>query len=333
MRDRAPRAQKQSDREHVSRSVLFIRVVYTGKRSCEVTIAFMSYRRYYRRPYYRRHSRYNRGNESPGLKLILIVFGACIFFLYSAFNGLATALSALWGWAVFIGVIALVIIFIKKLFAPENKLPESDTTKTDHLSDARINSEKHGCKCYMEGLDVGEQEVASLLSRELSYKDYFIFNNLILPSENNGSTQIDHIVISRFGIFVIESKDYNGWIFGSKDDPMWVQSLPGGKNKFSFQNPTHQNYAHIMALKVLMPFATDKFYSVVVFSDKSEFKTPSIENVVHLDQLIGCIKQHSEERLSETDVQLAIGKLSYACQTVDITASQHIANLQMCRPN
>ncbi len=83
-----------------------------------------------------------------------------------------------------------------------------------------------------------------------------------------------------------------------------------------------------MALKALMPFAADKFYSVVVFSDKSEFKTPPIENVLHLNQLIGCIKRYTEEKLSQTDIQLIIGKLSYACQTIDITASEHVANLQ-----
>lgn len=251
------------------------------------------------------------------------------FFIYGAFNGLPAALFALLKWAVFIGIIALIVIGIKRLFSRDSKIVESNVAQVNQQNDAQINSEKHGCKCYMEGLNTGEREIAGLLSRELSYKDYFIFNNLILPSENNGSTQIDHIVISKFGIFVIESKDYNGWIFGRKDDPMWVQSLPGGNNKFSFQNPIHQNYAHIMALKTLMPFVADKFYSVVVFSKRSEFKTPPIENVVSIDQLISCIKQYPQDLLSEADVQLAIGKLSYACQTVDITASQHITNLQI----
>jgi len=180
----------------------------------------------------------------------------------------------------------------------------------------------------MEGLSTGEQEVAEALSRELSYKDYFIFNNLIIPSENNGSTQIDHIVVSRFGVFVIESKDYQGWIFGARDQQFWTQSLPGGKNKFQFQNPIHQNYAHIMALKELMPGVSGSFIGIVVFSSKSEIKSVPMPGVVHLSQLINFIKSHSQEKISEAGVQLIIGKLSYACQTVDITTTEHISNLR-----
>lgn len=83
-----------------------------------------------------------------------------------------------------------------------------------------------------------------------------------------------------------------------------------------------------MALKTLMPFAGDNFYGIVVFSSQSEIKTALIPNVVHLNQLIGCIERYTEQKLSDNDIQLAIGKLSYACQTVDITAAEHVANLQ-----
>ena len=230
-----------------------------------------------------------------------------------------------------IGFVVWKLVKRRKKLGDSSKLSDLQVGAAKR-DDAEINSEKHGCKCYMEGLSCGEQEVADTLSRELGYKDYFIFNNLIIPSENRGSTQIDHIVVSKFGIFVIESKDYSGWIFGEKDQTFWTQSLPGGKNKFQFQNPIHQNYAHIMALKALMPFAADSFYSIVVFSDKSEIKTAPIENVVYLSQLIGCIKKYTQEKLTENDTQLVIGKLSYACQTVDITTSEHIVNLNTHQP-
>ena len=213
-----------------------------------------------------------------------------------------------------------------------SKVPSPGVAGVARRDPAQVNSEKHGCKCYMEGLTYGEREVADTLARELSYKDYFIFNNLIVPSENRGSTQIDHIVVSRFGIFVVESKDMKGWIFGDKDAPQWTQSLSGGQKKFQFQNPIRQNYAHIMALKAMVPFAADYFYSIVVFSGQSEIKTFPIENVVHLDQLIGYIKKYTEARLSENEIQLIIGKLSFACQTVDITPSEHVANLNAHQP-
>lgn len=199
---------------------------------------------------------------------------------------------------------------------------------TPKITEAQINSEKHGCKCYMDGLSAAEQEVADLLTQELGYKDYFIFNNIIIPSENNGSTQIDHLVISKFGIFVIESKDYAGWIFGSPDHPVWTQSLAGGHARFTFQNPVRQNWAHIMALKTLMPLEGEIFHNLIVFSERCEFKTSRIENVLYVHQLIGFIKKFNTEIISEAALLLVIGKLSYLCQVTDISHEEHVSNVQ-----
>lgn len=188
------------------------------------------------------------------------------------------------------------------------------------------NTSKHACKCYMEGLTPGEQKVADVLAGELSYTDYFLFNNIIINSKNNISTQIDHIVVSKFGIFVIESKDLNGWIFGSRNASTWTQSMPGAV-KYKFQNPLRQNYGHLMALKELMPFAKDNFYNVVVFTGNAEIKTERIENVLYSSELIEYIKKYSQEKLNENEVQFAVGKLSYACQTINITVDEHVANI------
>ena len=272
----------------------------------------MSYYRNYRRPYYRRYRRpFNPRN---------FLIGLAVLFVFGMISNLKEFLP------IFYILLAIGIFFIIKKIWRKRKSVEF---RVDSREIADINSEKHGCKCYMEGLSVGEQKVAHLLSRELSYKDYFLFNNLILPSENNASTQIDYVVVSKFGIFVIESKDYQGWIFGDKDQVSWTQSLPGGKNKFQFQNPIHQNYAHIMALKALLPFVGDYFNSIVVFLNKSEFKTAVLENVVNLNGLIGCIKKYTQERLTDNDLQLAIGRLSFLCQTVDISVSEHVENLRV----
>lgn len=270
----------------------------------------MGYYRNYHKHYYRRPRRsFNPKNAGIALLALFIIaiLGNTKEFLVSSLFYIFLAIGA--------------YFIIKKIW----------WKKSDELHDDRdiadINSEKHGCRCYMEELSAGEQEVAHFLSRELSYKNYFLFNNLILPSENNSSTQIDHVIVSKCGIFVIESKDYQGWIFGDKDQATWTQSLPGGNNKFQFQNPIRQNYAHIMALKKLLPFVNDSFYSIVVFSDRSEFKTTMPEDVVNLSGLIGYIKKHVQERLTDNDFQLAIGRLSFLCQTADISTAEHIANL------
>lgn len=70
---------------------------------------------------------------------------------------------------------------------------------------------------------------------------YVRFHDVMLPTPD-GTTQIDHVFVSRFGVFVVETKNMAGWIFGSERGRRWTQVLPGGR-KTSFQNPLRQNAA------------------------------------------------------------------------------------------
>lgn len=295
----------------------------------------MSYYRNYRKPYYYRRRRYGKHNQPFEPIKGIFVLGVA-FILLSQINSdsnLVVLFGKIFIWALILGGIVWIIRKIKNRSrgsVSDNLYIPAGANK-DQI--AVINSEKHGCKCYMDGLTDGEQEIAHVLAEGLSYKDYFIFNNLTIPSDHNGSSQIDHLVVSKFGIFVIESKDYKGWIFGSKDQDNWTQSLPGGKNKFQFQNPIRQNWSHIMSLKLLLPSIPENaFQSIVVFTDSCEFKTEQIDNVVHSEEIVGSIQKHTETKLSEENLHLILGKLSYVCQTADITPSQHIENLHLHHP-
>jgi hypothetical protein len=245
-----------------------------------------------------------------------------------------------WNTVVWGAVIWCVIVIIRKYRnKPRIASYESQTIQVGNFDGvdgfqtdqdpAELNSEKHGCKCYMEKLTDGEREIAHVLSEGLNYKDYYIFNNLTIPSQHNGSSQIDHLVISRYGIFVIESKDYSGWIFGSRDNEHWTQTFPNGE-KHPFQNPLHQNWSHIMSLRSLFSFLPENvFRNIVVFSESSEFKSEQIENVVSVEQIIDTIRSNTEYLLTEDNVQFVIGKLSYLCQTADISHEQHLENISL----
>jgi restriction system protein len=113
-----------------------------------------------------------------------------------------------------------------------------------------------------------------LLEREV----YRALNNVTLQS-GHGTVQIDHVIVSRYGIFVIEAKHYQGWIFGNEYQAQWTQCLPGGR-KFRFQNPLRQNYRHIRTMMEFLGLPEDKFHSVVMFWGDSEFKTPMPANVL-----------------------------------------------------
>jgi restriction system protein len=106
---------------------------------------------------------------------------------------------------------------------------------------------------------------------------YRSVHNVTLPTPD-GTTQIDHVIVSRYGVFVVETKNYKGWIFGSERDAQWTQSLFG--KKLRFQNPLRQNYRHVRALAEFLNLPEDRFHSVVMFWGDCELKTPMPPNVL-----------------------------------------------------
>ncbi|MDH5510892.1 MAG: NERD domain-containing protein [Nitrospinota bacterium] len=86
---------------------------------------------------------------------------------------------------------------------------------------------------------LGEVMVNLMIRIFLDKRIYHLIHNVTLPTED-GTTQIDHIIVSRYGIFVVETKNMRGWIFGSKEQKLWTQMIY--KHKNTFQNPLHQNF-------------------------------------------------------------------------------------------
>lgn len=127
---------------------------------------------------------------------------------------------------------------------------------------------------------------------------YFDINNVTIPTAN-GSTQIDHVIVSRYGVFVVETKNIDGWIYGDEKSPLWTQNLFG--KKFKFQNPLHQNYRHTRALSEYLDIDHDKFFPVVMFWGESEFKTPMPQNVMDRGYT-GYIKSKTRALFSDAEV-------------------------------
>lgn len=214
----------------------------------------------------------------------------------------------------------LVLFFLFKIISSSKS--KKDVAVTSILK----NNNRHGHRCYIEHLTQAEREIVALLATNLDHKEYFIFNNIILPSEKTTTTQIDHIVVSRYGIFVIESKKYNGWIYAHKNRREWTQTFKTGL-KHHFHNPILQNFAHISALKEQMPFVGNRFFSVIAFSGDCEFKTPRINNVLYEEELVPFIQSQSEIKFKEVELLVIIGKLSMLCQTIDVSNEEHSENI------
>jgi hypothetical protein len=117
--------------------------------------------------------------------------------------------------------------------------------------------------------------------------------------------------VSRFGVFVIETKDYTGWIFANAEHATWTQVT--FNDKFKFQNPIHQNYLHVKAVQELLDFVpASAIQSVVVFVGDAEFKSDMPSGVFTLPKLVAHLKSFTDEVLSLNRVQFCVGRLETA---------------------
>lgn len=146
---------------------------------------------------------------------------------------------------------------------------------------------------------MGEFVINVFARWKLDNNVYHLLKNVTLPTED-GTTQIDHIIVSVFGVFVVETKNLRGWIFGSLNQKTWTQKIYRHTNKF--QNPLHQNYKHTRTLQSLLNLEDNQIQSVVVFIGDSEFKTPMPDNVTYGMGYIRFILSRTERVLSPKQV-------------------------------
>lgn len=143
---------------------------------------------------------------------------------------------------------------------------------------------------------IGEKVVAGKLDH-LPKDQYRVLNNVTIPTPK-GSSQIDHLVVSIYGIFVIETKNYNGWIYGGEHAEYWTQNIYG--NKYQLYNPILQNVGHVRALRsVLKDYEPLPILPIVAFSGKADIKVKVEEAcVVYWSQIRRVINQFEEKRLT-----------------------------------
>jgi len=134
--------------------------------------------------------------------------------------------------------------------------------------------------------------------KKLPKREYIILNNVFI--ETNGIThQIDHVVISPYGIFSIETKQYNGYITGNKYDKNWIRHV--GKNKYYYTNPIRQNYGHIKALSELLNINESKIFNVVCIPSNAKLNIEHDGEIVRYDTLANKILSYKEVLIKNVD--------------------------------
>src|SRR5690606_2897956 len=157
-------------------------------------------------------------------------------------------------------------------------------------------------KRFLKG-ELGDFAVAAYVKLYLKDPEYILLNDLTFPAAAGCTTRIDHLLSSPYGIFVIETKNYKGWIFASARQKQWTQKIY--KNSYTFQNPIHQNYKHIKVLEQLLTdiVEPDLLHSVIVFMPDAVFKTPMPNEVFRGAGWTDYVKSFDQQMISKTKLK------------------------------
>lgn len=171
---------------------------------------------------------------------------------------------------------------------------------------------------------LGEKATTFRLWLSLNRDVYRRFDHLILPS-NKGTTQIDHLIVSEFGLFIVETKNKKGWIFGSSDQPYWTQVIYG--SKYPFQNPLHQTFRQKRILGKFLSLDESFIHTVVYFNGDCKFKSHFPPNVIR-SSLGSYIKAFKTPVFHIHQVDALVDMLEHHISVSTLTNRDHLHSLR-----
>jgi len=170
----------------------------------------------------------------------------------------------------------------------------------------------------------GEQKAALWMWLSLDADIYRRFHNVIIPTKN-GTAQIDHLLVSKYGLFIIETKNRNGWIFGSEDQKTWTQVVYG--KKYPFQNPIRQAYRQKKSLAEFLSIGISKIHIVIYFNGDCDFKTAMPTNVRN-SGLASYIESHKQTLFTSGEKEQILQKLQQHMAQSTLTTADHVKSLR-----
>lgn len=225
-----------------------------------------------------------------------------------------------------IALISVVIICLYRWYE------EEQYKKTEYYSQTgnsyfEINNDK--------GL-AGEFETWEQLKGLPGYKKYLF--NCYIPKRNGGTTEIDFILIHETGLYIFESKNYGGWIYGSENRKFWLQTLPRGKygiQRNTFFNPVIQNKIHMKWLARYVNLKPDYFNTYVVFSERCTLKKIDVDSVRHRVVYMGQLFSEMTEQirdssnvLTDEEIDVLYEKLQPLTKVNEEEKFQHVQNIR-----
>ncbi|MCF8568231.1 NERD domain-containing protein [Alicyclobacillus tolerans] len=154
---------------------------------------------------------------------------------------------------------------------------------------------------------VGERRVEWELSRLPS--EYVVLHDLLLPRRNGETSQIDHVVVSPYGIFVVESKNYHGMVYGRGNEKYWVHE--SGAERHQMYNPIWQNHGHIEVLRDWLGDEEPSVYvNLVVFGNGARLDIQAREKVWYVNELLDAIESYRHVRMGQDEVTQIVERLN-----------------------
>lgn len=217
-----------------------------------------------------------------------------------------------------IAIFEIILWIQKKIYEKTTYYQETQTPYLKTMSDKGATGEYKTYKA-IEGLDAEYER--------------FLFN-VYIPTGTNKWTEIDIIYINRSGIYVIENKNYSGWIFGSAENRTWTVTY--GKNaKRTFYNPILQNKKHIIKVKeVLLKSCinTSTIKSIICFNNEAELKKVPDNSydikVINSRNLRRTIMENQQMRLNTSEINKAYAALKIYANASEEIKQQHIRNVK-----
>lgn len=248
-------------------------------------------------------------------------------------------------------VFKMLVKIIFKLFSKKNKKPyETSRSSSSLQSQSQIGQARYSSPLdshtppaptiqepyFWDTGKTGERYIRESLKFLSGYKQ--ILSNLYVPKDDGTFTEIDVILIHESGVYVIESKNYSGWIFGDEERKYWIQSLPnvGRSRNISFLNPIIQNNVHMKWLRKYLDVGIDfPLYSYIVFSDRCELKEITLLSnnhiVINRRVLPLRIRRNAEKvgsKLSSSEIDSLYSKLYPLTQVTEEQKALHIKSVE-----
>ena len=198
-------------------------------------------------------------------------------------------------------------------------------------------TQNHYLKVLFDKGRLGEYYTFTYLKGLKGHKK-FLFN-VYLPKENGETTEVDVILLHDSGIYVFESKNYSGWIFGTETQQYWTQTLPVGKGKSKkskFFNPILQNKVHLKWLQQFLGKERElPFYSYIIFSDRCTLKNITLTSgnhfVINRYDILKAVRKnaaHVGTQLTEEEIDALYEKLYPLTQVDEAQKLAHIEDVK-----